>query len=85
MERCSIADKSTARFTWSGKIKLRTNLIRSVRVLAVMRGFLSFAFLHAVMFSNLVGDYSSTGTHCASNECALTAAHQSTYDGSARR
>jgi len=50
-----------------------------------MRVFLSFAFLHAIMFSNLIGDYSSAGTHCASNKCAFTAAHQPAYDGSARR
>ena len=49
-----------------------------------MRIFLSFAFLHAVVFSNLIRCDSAAGPYCTSDECTLTAAHKATYDGSAR-
>jgi hypothetical protein len=37
------------------------------------------------MFPNFVRRYSAAGTYCTPDECALTAAHQSTYDSSACR
>ena len=60
------------------------NFDRLVRVL-VARVFLSFAFLHTVMFSDFVRYYSAASPYCTSNECALTAAHKATYDSSACR
>jgi hypothetical protein len=57
----------------------------SVGILPVVGIFLAFAFLYAVMFSNFIRHYASTGTYCTSDDCALTAAHQATYNSSACR
>lgn len=49
-----------------------------------MRGFLSFAFLNAIMFADLIRRDSAAGPYCASDQCALTATDQSTHDCAAR-
>ncbi len=56
-----------------------------VGVLPVARVFLSFAFLHSIVFSNFVRRYSAAGSYCASDECALSAAHKAANDSSACR
>ncbi len=61
------------------------NFNRLVGVFPVARIFLSFALLHAIMFSNFVCHRSAAGSDCTSDDCALTAAHKATYDSSACR